>query len=124
MKKSAYHGGVITIRDIVSVLLLTLLLLLALSAVALITFRRHRNISKRSICLGLFMIIALTMAPMKVFSEETDTSVSDTDTAFVEDADSGSSGFCISAEKTVTVDGKEYVIRATLTGAYKNTEFL
>lgn len=76
-----------------------------IAAAALITVRKHQYYAKNAICLVLILSIAFSMAPANVMAAKAD----DTNTAEIS----------LSAEKTVTVDGEEYVIKATVTGVYQ-----
>ena len=75
-----------------------------IAAAALLAVKKYKYFSKRAICLVLILSLAFSIMPIHVFA-------ADADTAEVS----------LSAEKTVTIDGKEYVIKTAMTGEYKKT---
>ena len=99
----------------VKAIVIALAAISAVAALALIAVRKHKTISKRAICIVLFVAIAFGMAPIDVLTAEKDAShnsaskADSTETAEIN----------ISAKKTFRVDGEEYAIRAVLTGVYQ-----
>ena len=96
----------------VKTIVLVVFHILVIAGLALIAFRKHKNISKRAICLLLFLAIGFGLAPIDVYgakSEKSDTPALKTDSA-------NTDHISISAKKSIRIDGKEYVIKAEFSG--------
>lgn len=84
--------------------MLIMMITAIIAATALAAIRKHQYQAGSVLSLVLVLSIVCSMAPIHVLAAKAD----NTNTAQIS----------LSAEKTVTVDGEEYVIKATVTGVY------
>ena len=85
--------------------MLIMMITAIIAAAALAAIRKHQYQVGSVISLVLILSLAFSMAPIHVLAAKAE----DTNTAKIS----------LSAEKTITIDGEEYVIKATVTGAYQ-----